>query len=115
MLSMRGKLILTVPISSGILLSKFPTSATEKGCRGGGDLPLSTKYVTLSYSFGLSYEPCTTNSNKEPYLEGKIILLSNLRLKFPLYEVQLSVLHAMVLLLLVKQWIFNECVLYYAL
>lgn len=28
------------------------------------------------------------------YLEGKIILLSNLRLKFSLYEVQLSVPHA---------------------
>ena len=47
-----------------------------------------------------TYEPCTINSNKVPYLEGRIILLNNLRLRFSLYESQLSVLHALLFILI---------------
>lgn len=51
--------------------------------------------VTLSCSLSLNYEPCTINSNKISCLEGRIILLNNLRVRFSFYEVRLSVLHDM--------------------
>lgn len=59
-------------IFSGTLLAKYCTSTTEEREE---NLPLSTKYVLVSHSFGLSYEPCTFHRNKILYLEGKIILL----------------------------------------
>lgn len=74
MFSMRGKTILFPSLQASCFPNILPVQLKKGGKK---NLPLSTKYVTLSHSFGLSYEPCTINSNKIPYLEGKIILLNN--------------------------------------
>lgn len=74
------RLFYCYPLSSGILLSKYHTSATEEREK---NLPLQwplESMVTLLHSFDLSYEPSIIKSNKISYLEDRIIFLNNLDL-----------------------------------